>query len=126
MGVGVLVRTLRLGMVAESYFTWAARVVPEHRALFLAERGLARARRGQREGAIGDAVDAVNLRGGDPRYLLYLAWVYEDLLSPIDAARTYQRALDLAGDTFSQSMRRSIRLKIEEHSRASRGSSGVH
>lgn len=105
---------LRCHRAAVRFFTWAATVAPKQRAVFLAERGMSNARLGQRDLAVRDVNEAIRLAPENPFFLLYMAWVHEELSLIRDAIVFYEHAAASASQEFSDSMRHSIALRVAE------------
>jgi len=71
----------------------------------------ARLKRGK--DAVRDVDEAIRLAPDNPQFLLYMAWVHEELSSASEAIAFYQRAVETRSSEFSESMRQSIRSRIE-------------
>jgi tetratricopeptide (TPR) repeat protein len=110
---GAVLNLFRLDRLAVRFCGWAARVLPELRPILLAERGMSNARLKRGTDAIRDVDEAIRLTPDNPQFLLYMAWVHEELSSPGEAIAFYERAVETPSPEFSDSMRRSIRLRIE-------------
>jgi tetratricopeptide (TPR) repeat protein len=110
---GQVLSLFRLDRAAVRFFGWAANALPELRPIFLAERGMSNARLKRRENAVHDVEQAIKLAPENPQFLLYMAWVHEEVSSPDEAIVFYERAANAPGAEFSESMRCSIRSRIE-------------
>ena len=110
---GAILNLFRLDRSAVRLFGWAANALPELRPLLLAERGMSNARLKRGKDAVRDVDEAIRLAPDNPQFLLYMAWVHEELSSASEAIAFYQRAVETRSSEFNESMRQSIRSRIE-------------
>jgi tetratricopeptide (TPR) repeat protein len=98
---------------SSTFYTWAETAVPEMRPLFLAERGMSNARLKHPTEAIRDVEEAIRLAPDNPQFLLDMASVYEEILSPGDAIKFYERAAEVPSPELSEGEKQVIRTRIK-------------